>query len=265
MKKALALFLITSIILSGCSLFRRKAKDSNEPDPSASRISEPVNLIDVSQRPYLSITPSANGRELTLSVGSLAKDASEAEYELEYQSGDLLQGAFGSFDFSSATLPASKEILLGSCSAGGACTYHENVTGGTLTMKFEGDETYAVKTEWRFIKSADADGQYSSRDGRFQIEAGTLLDRNSYIVVMNTSGLPSPSDRSLLAGPYGIFPSGNLPNSGEIELTVRLSEAGESATIIGWDGEDWVEFDTTIEDSSATATVDLLSTYIVVQ
>ncbi len=262
MKKTLLLlsiFVIT-LSLSGCSLFKKKkTAEATKKAP----INEPVNVIDTTLRPFVSLVPSSNGRNITLNIDTLPKKAAEMEYELEYQAGTLLQGAFGSIDLSS--IPTSTDILLGSCSAGGACSYHEDVKGGSLTMKFRADENYALKTEWRYIPTNEADGQFSSRDSKLQIQAGKVLDKTPYVIVMQTSGLPSEIDGQVIAGPYGIFTSGNLPQDQTVEVSVRLSEDSQTATIHGWDGSSWQSFDTTVADKTATAEVDLMSVYVVTQ
>ena len=260
-KSALILILV-SLTLPACSLFKKK---TSEPvAKTKSGITEPVNIIDVGQRPHLTITPNTSGRELTLAIAAINKSATEAEYELEYQSGDLLLGAFGSFDIDTAKLPLTKDILLGSCSAGGSCTYHENVQGGTLTMKFSGgDDTYAIKTEWRFIPTKGASGLFSSRDSKFQMNAGKLLDTSGFVIVMDTSGLPATIEGELLSEPYGLYPASGLPKKGTAELKIRLKEDVTSATIHGYDGTKWVSFDTTVADKTASATVDFFPAYIV--
>lgn len=262
MKKLLTLALLLLVItnVSGCRLFRRQQAEA-EPTPKPA-INEPVNVIPVTERPYLSLVPRNDGRELTLRLGELRKPATEMEYELEYQSGTLLQGAFGELDLT-GTAPFSTEILLGSCSAGGSCSYHEDVTGGTITSKYRGEENYALKDEWRFQATADAEGMFSSRDGKFQLDAGTALNRSAYVIVMQTAGLPSEIEGELLAGPYGVFPSNGLPQTGSGELLIRLNEDSQTATILGWDGSEWVEFETSVDGREATATVDLLEVYVV--
>lgn len=258
MKLKFFVFTLIALSLTGCSLFKKKPDPSPTPKPA---INEPVNVIDVSQRPYINLTPRNDGREVTLTLHNLPKPATEMEYELEYQAGTLLQGAFGSVDLSSPNFPLDTKILLGSCSAGGACSYHEDVQGGTLILKFRAEANYALKDEWRYQPTADADGAFSSRDSKFQLETEDL-DNSNYVIIMQTSGLPESIDGTLLAGPYGLSASSGLPSDGVGELSLRLSEDLNTATIYGYNGSEWIAFDTAVEEKVATAQVDLLGVYI---
>lgn len=228
-------------------------------------VNEPVNVISLSERPYISLVPRADGKELTFNLATLPKSATEMEYELEYQAGTLLQGAFGSVDFSTEKPPVSKKILLGSCSAGGACSFHEDVQGGTITMKFRGEPNYALKDEWRFLPTKGAKGQFASRDSKFQITAAKTLDSSAFIVIMQTSGLPKEAPGEVVAGPYGIYPSAGLPSKGVIDISMRLSAESETATIYGWDGSSWVKFDTKLAEKVASSTVTPLSVFVAVK
>ncbi len=247
------------LLLPGCSFFRKKTSDPQEKEP----ITALINVIDLADRPYITLAPRADGRELTLSLHSLPKQASETEYELEYQAGTLLQGAFGTFDLTS-DLPVTQKILLGSCSAGGACSFHQDVQGGTLTLKFRGPENYALKLDWRFIDAKAADGLFSSRDSKLQLDVGTALDQADYVVIMQTSGLPQQKEGEIISGPYGLFTPDDLPPDTTVNLTLRLSQAAPDATILGWDETKWVKFDTSVDEKTATAEVDLLPVYIAV-
>ncbi len=73
---------------------------------------EPVNQIPVTERPFAQILPRSDGREVTIIVDQY-QTSSEVEYELEYQAGTLLQGAFGTIDFTTENPPVKRNIFLG--------------------------------------------------------------------------------------------------------------------------------------------------------
>lgn len=225
-------------------------------------ITQPVNIIDVAQRPYITLVPRNDGREIALAVVSLNKPATEVEFELEYNAGNMIQGAFGSIDLTTGS--GEYDVLLGSCSAGGTCSFHEDVTGGDATLNFIGDDDYAVKINWRLQEAARAQGQYGTSDQRFQVEGSNIFNRSAFVIVSETSGPPSPVEGELLAGPYGIFPSNGIGVTDEVTVNIRLAEEVESATILGWDGSDWVELETTVDGRTATTTGLAYSTYVVV-
>ena len=260
MKKILILLTIT-LSFAGCSLFKKKDKTPEKKPP----IDEPVNIIETSERPYTTLTPkqSGGGWQLLLAINTLPKDADELEYDLEYQSGTLLQGVFDSIDFSSDPVPTEKAILLGTCSTGGKCSYHEDITSGTTILRFRGPQNYVLKNEWRFFETKEADGQFSSQDGKFQLEAGKVLNSSKAVIVTQTSGLPELPEGKLLSEPYALLATSGLPK-GTATLTMRASEESENMLILGWDGEAWQEFEPETKGKQAVAEVDLLESYVLV-
>jgi hypothetical protein len=253
---------ILLVIVGGIYMF---TKDNTKSNPEAEKtlkkrtISEPVNIIDLEDRPYIVIKPNSDGRNLTIEVDAIKKDSTEMEYELEYKSGSLQQGVFGSIDLS--TVPSFTKQLMGSCSAGGACTYHENVTGGSLVTRFLAEENYALKTEWRYIENLDNETQMSSSDAKFQLDSDSLA-KVKIAIIGDSSGLPEKTKGTVVSTPYFLA---TIPSvTGTAELTMRASEEGD-LKIMGWDGSEWTEFTGTVDGKSITATVDLMKAYVVVK
>jgi len=250
------------VLAIGGGVIYSKMKTTAEPvaQPQAKKKkAEPVNVLAVDQRPYIKIVPAADGRNISLVVSSLKKPATEAEYELEYQAGSQLQGAFGLLKLDS--LPAEFKILLGSCSAGGACTYHENVIGGTLLTKFTGPENYALKSEWRYSDNRAKATAISSTDAKFQLESPEFKNHR-FLIVFNSPGYPEGLSGTPVSDPYSLSSSTSLTGQGT--LTMRAAEEGEF-TIMGWNGTAWKSFTTTSDGKSATAPVELLELYVLVK
>lgn len=248
------------LIGGGVFAFTKFSGGSNpttQEESSKKKRVEALNEIPLEDRPYVTIAPEGT-RNLTLTVESLNKPATSMEYELEYQAGSLLQGAFGQLDLDS--LPVEADILLGSCSAGGACTYHEDVKGGSLLLRFEGDERYALKQDWKYIQERGATA-VSSKDAKFQLESDGLASSN-VIIIYNSPGFPRGLEGTPVSDAYSLQTSSTLSGSGE--LTMRATEEG-TLTIMGWDGSSWNEFDTTVDGKTATADVELMELYIVVK
>lgn len=263
-KKFLPWILISLVVIGGgvfaYTRFRSRPAVENEAVSQKKRIQEPVNQIPVAERPYITISPQADGHNITLAVETLKLAADEVEYELEYQAGSLLQGAFGQFELS--TIPAREQILLGSCSAGGACSYHEDVKGGSLLTRFTGEEvTYALKSRWKYIINSDRETSFSSQDAKFQLESDDLA-RQSYLVIFNTAGYPEGLDAEPVSELYSLTSVSSLNGSGE--LSIRAEEEGQ-LLIMGYDGQDWVEFETSVDGKTATAEVELLELYTVIK
>lgn len=223
------------------------------------KVLEPVNVIPVEERPYISIRPEGDGRNLTVMVNEVKKKATEVDYELEYSTGNLKQGVFGNMKLDK--LPAENRQLMGSCSAGGACTYHKDVTGGTLITRFSGTENYAIQSEFKYIENKDKEDAFSSTDAKFQIK-GAELAKLAYAIIMNNSGYPEGLKGTLNSDTYSFQTSSAL--SSELELTMRGNEEGE-LKIMGYDGTKWVEFKGTVDGKSITAKVKPMKLYVVVK
>lgn len=224
------------------------------------RVAQPVNVIPVSERPYVRVEPNADGRNVTLAFIELKKPADSAEYTLEYQAGTLLQGVFGTFDLSE--LPFSDTKLLGSCSAGGSCTYHEDVQGGTLLIELVGSEPYALKSDWRYIENTSRDTAASSRDAKFQIEADGLA-RVGYVVIYNSPGYPGTLEGEPVSGVYAVAPSGTV--AGPVTLSIRADQSGE-LRLFGWDSAEWSELEASVNDKTIQSEHETLyDAYVVVQ
>ncbi len=257
----LGLIVILGGIVGAAMLFRKPVEKGPVATPTPPP--ERVNIIPVEERPYAFLTPSVNGRTLTLTVGSLKKDAGEGEYELDYQFGNNLQnGAYGRIDIED--LPGAKyDILLGSCSAGGKCSYDEDVTGGSLLLRFEDPEKYVLKNEWAFIENADKETLFSSRDAKFSIE-GTRLSTVPFAVILQTPGLPEIVDQGLLSDGYAVRFATKV--TGSVTVQMRLKEDVSDAQMLGWDGTAWVQLETTVEEKIATAeSSTVYEAYVVVQ
>lgn len=265
MKKSVIAAIVVGILILGTAgvfAWRMLSKPTDTANPDQTdkkRRVEAVNTIELAARPYVSIEPFADGRNLSLTVHSVGKAADSVEYELEYQAGSLLQGAFGQLALES--LPVTEKILLGSCSAGGSCTYHEDVKGGSLLLRFEGPERYALKQDWRYFINSQRESEFSSRDAKFQI-ASPNLSRQSYVVIYNSPGHPAGLSGQAVSEPYSLSTSSKL--DGTATVTMRAQEEGP-LKIMGWNGSSWQEFETSTDGKTATAQVDLLPLYIVIK
>lgn len=262
LKKVIPLVLAAIILIGGGVFAFSKIKGDDkqaEETPKKQRLQLPENTIPVEERPYLKISPHADGRNISLEILEVKKAANAVEYELEYQAGSLLQGAFGEFDLSS--LPATEQILLGSCSAGGACTYHEDVQGGTLRTQYDGPEPYALKSRWKYIINSDREPAHSSQDAMFQIESPALANQ-SYLIIFNTAGFPEGLTGTPVSEFYSVTAANTL--TGTADLTIRSQEEGE-LTIVGYDGSEWHEFETETDGKMASASVDLMELYLVIK
>lgn len=255
----LGMVLVGSLMLSGC---RRSPQGKPEPTPRVRKADVNVNQEPIANRPYVHLSPRNDGHAVTLRLVEVKKQAKELEYEIEYNSGSLVQGAFGEIDLSEK-LPISKEILLGSCSTGGKCTFNAYVTGGTMTLRF-GNPDYTLKNEWSFIEIPKSGGVFTSRDARFTVDATKAKLKTGNVIVFQSPGYPGTLDTEVISGPYAV--GLNVPVSTNVTTSVRVPSDAVAATLLGWDGKAWVTLSSKITaDKMLTYTGKLMESYVVVK
>lgn len=245
---------------------------NKKPEPAVKdrpKVQEAVNAAPLAERIYATLGFAAEsrhpaGRELTLTVAE-AKGASKIEYELEYQAGTLVQAGLGSISPAGEEAPYKRDILLGSCSAGGACSYSQDVLGGTLLLRFKDSAVGNLKGEWNFYEPGN-DGKFGSRDAKFQVEAGKL--RNAFVIISQTLGLPPAFAESygvakeVVAGPYHVETTATA--TGEMAATIRLAKEGV-ATLWHWDGRMYREIPAEVEGKTLTTKLKERGTYLVTE
>lgn len=227
--------------------------------PPSKKPKKAVNLIPLEERPYVSIQPLQARNMLEVTIHDLKKAAKSVEITLEYdRNKGVLDAVLNSFTLDKT--PLVEQMFLGSKSAGGATTYHDDVIGGTVTLDFS-DEDYALEVPWRYDDTKTSYDALSTTDGKFQITFEKPL-KASKVLVMQSPGLPIEAKGKVLSGPYFVGVVGVLPDDNAAEVKLRLSEESSSATIYGLDGEEWVKYETTTDGKTATAKGKLVTTYI---
>lgn len=238
------------------------------------KIEEPVNTVPIEERVYTTLEILRDGqkplgKELSLTIAD-SKGAETIEYSLEYQAGTSVQGGVGTVFPSKENAPYKVPILLGSCSAGGACSYHEGVKGGTLLLRFKGSQIGNLKGEWSYY-APNNDGKYSSRDGKFQLIASEL--KGSYTLIAQTMGLPEKIKGEIISGPYNLDTTGvKGMKIKDANLSMRLAEDMPNVRLLWCDasgaeysGSKCKEVASSIKDKTLTATINSLGTYLVVK
>jgi hypothetical protein len=214
----------------------------------------PVNVIPVSERPFVTLTPDASGRYLNLGMDKLTTTEGTMEYELVYQTIEGDQGAFGRINLKTEKQPIDKPLLLGSKSAGGAVTYYPGVSGGSIALTW--GET-KIKENFNFLRFDPTDPVINSVDGRLTYTLTTkALKKDDVIVTMKTSGLPAglpAQNAQLLAGPYAVL-TPTAPK-GTVTLSIQLP-AGEhvNPTIYELAAGKWSKLKTTLKGDTVSAT-----------
>lgn len=256
-----AIFVVLiAIVLAGgwwlISSFNQPQETQTPAETRRRRSTLPINELEYSLRPVVTLEPDGI-RNILVTIQELKKTADSADYTLEYQTGELLQGATGKPVFDQ--LPTQDEVFLGSCSAGGACTFHEDIRGGTLEMEFLGEDPYLLKADWRYIENPTQ--EVASQDAKFQLSA-EQLSRQTRFLVFNGFGYPSGVEGEVISQPYNIAGTSEL--TGSAELSIRADQDGPTA-ILGWDGQAWQRFEGQTDGKTITAQVELLPIYVAVK
>lgn len=257
--KILALVVSAGLILSGCGKSSSPTA-TPAPTPKPRKVDKNVNVEPVENRPYVRLEPREDGKAVTLTIVEVKKAAEDAEYEIEYNAGSLVQGAFGAID-SLKTLPIKKEILLGSCSTGGKCTYNTDVTGGDLTLRF-GNPDYTLKSEWSFTEGATKLKTLSSRDAKFTLDISKAKSTTSTVIIHLAPGYPGTLTGKVIAGPYLVAPFEKI--SGSVTASIRLPLDATDGKLMAWDGKAWKDWASSTKDKVVTGTGAMSEAFVVV-
>lgn len=261
MKKYLPIIIVLVLlfIVGGIFIFLR-GKKPTEPPKIPEKLAPEWTL---EERPYITLTPREDGREFKMRIEGV-KDTKLVDYELIYFSNEISRGVTGSIDLGGGTM-IEKDLLLGSCSKN-VCKYDENVTEGSLSLRFQNSEGKVRKYELAFHLQKGEDGQVglTSGDGNFSFQG--KLPADQYYLTLYTVGLPGQVQGKLVAGPYGIFTGASQKTTGKINL--KPSEATEKVKVFGWDSinKTWKEYQEGLKMSEKVISVEvnLLTTFIAV-
>ncbi|MBI4058723.1 hypothetical protein HY404_00630 [Candidatus Microgenomates bacterium] len=223
MKSYLPIFLlilgVLVVAIAGFSIFNLRSKDTT---PSTDEVVVPTIPL-----PYVALTPDGVGQELTLSVTGIDSAVATLDYELVYNTAaGVLQGVPGSVSVSGKS-SLERKLTLGTCSSG-VCRYDKGVKDITLTLRLRNSSGKVLAKVATGVSLLSKTKKLASTDDKFSL----TLDKTptGFYVVMQTSGLPSESSGTVVAGPYGVFTSGSSSQRGKI-TTVGIWQV--------WDGNKW--------------------------
>lgn len=243
-------------------LFKPGKKAVTVNQPPTKKMDE-INKLAIADRPFVTLVPREDGKEVKMTIDRV-KAADQVEYEMEYQTDSLIQGVFGTIDFTKEPVPVSKDLLFGSCSKG-KCRYDEGVTGGSLTMRFEGNTPFALKSDFNLQQQFDRDGRFVSRDSKATLDVGkTGLPNNTFVIVAGTMGLPADVSGEIIAGPYS-FLSAASPVLKSATLTIQSKDDLTGAKLMFWNGKVYSELKASVTDGKISASVTGLGTFLVVK
>lgn len=219
MKKYLPFILLglgIVILLVAFFVMRKPKGDIDEAE-------EAVAEIALSDRPVVSLTPSADGHWLKLFVEKIVINAVSMDYELLYKLPDgRTQGVPGTVKLDGQE-SIERDLLLGSESSG-KFRYDEGVENGTLTLRFRNEKGKLIgklSTDFKLLTNVS---EITSPDGEFTFDLASTSD--DYFVVMGSFGVYEMPDTEIVLGPYGLFSA-----SGDL--------AGTTNDFKYWNGTSW--------------------------
>lgn len=260
MKKNLKIVLIVLIalgLIGGGAFFLFKAKKPVEEIAAPKLEGVPIETT-LEERPYVTLTPRTDGHELTLEISRI-KNAQTIEYELVYFSAGLSRGVIGSIDLDGEAA-VERKLLLGTCSRN-VCKYDEDITEGTLTLRFRAPD--GVRKFIADFNLQQGDETLTSIDGNFQLKG--KFSPTTFYLTMSTIGLPKEIEGQPANEIYGVFTVGSKTiKSGVVNLT--LNEENPDVVLYSWDGKQWQpeEEDFEIDGKTVSASVDQLATFVAV-
>lgn len=251
------------VALIGIGVFAMSKKNGSgaapTPTPTKKKVSKPVNQIPYEERPYVVMAPTV-GREVDVTVVTVPKPADSVEYLAEYQYGTSLGGNEQFIDLKKG-LPGTKEFALYSRSAGGKTSYEEDVMGGTLRLDFSGQNDYSLEQEWKYIDNKNKDTTFTTKDEKFSVSSKDLASVR-YAILYNSPGLPAALEGTKVSEVF-TYKGTSIPTSKKFDISIETTGNGE-VSIMGWDGKAWKSYPAELNSGKATANVDVLEAYVVV-
>lgn len=210
MKKFLPLLILFSaILLSGC---QKKSNDSKSlEDQQAAGTRLVINQLDQNRRPFTVLSQHSSGKLLAFYLENTS-NIKGATVDLEYLSGDLLKGVKSTLE-SPIKDPYAQSFLLGSCSAGGKCSFDRDLISGSLKLKLKIDgesDIHVLKGDYSFVN-----GETTTTDGRVTYSP---QGNSTGQILMNTLGLPKKLESKLELYPIAITTINNQPIKGELTI-----------------------------------------------
>jgi hypothetical protein len=220
----LILFIIGLGVVTAALVFIIKGRQKEKVKEETASLRE----IPLEERPIVTLTPSKDGHWLTLKIEKIKIEAASLDYELLYKLPDgRTQGVPGTIKLDGQKT-IERELLLGSESSG-KFRYDEGVEKGTLTLRFrdkKGKLVVKFSTEFRLLSDTS---KIISADGKFSVKLPKRT--KTFLVVMETFGIPDRAPGKVLVGPYGIFSSSDKSISGKVELP--------GGSVYRWTGSKW--------------------------
>lgn len=231
-----------------------------------------ITDIELSKRPYVTLTPTADGAEIIISIENMGA-FDRIEYELTYQADNptapgtkIERGATGT-DINTKDAKYKKDILLGTASRG-VKNPDRGITEGKLSLHlFKGDTQYDSNSPWDLVQAGAIPSTISDRSANLSLKV-PALGKNYWVILADTVGVPKGGtfDIKNVSFPiYGAFSiDGAFPQAANLTLKSDVS----SPTLFAYNLADssWQKVDSQYLASSKTltASVNSFATFVIV-
>lgn len=185
-------------------------------------------VLSDDQKPYISLTPQADGHRLNLKISNIPESIKEIEYDLIYTAKDenieIEKGVGGTAKIEGTSM--DRELLLGteSCTSGCKYKYDEGITGGTLSLSFITADGQSASYEAPFVLLTSADIKskgLSLETENFSIKASISSKSDYFVLIKNFKPV------------YSVFSSGN--GSGKVSSITPSTVTKKDTTVITGD------------------------------
>jgi len=233
---------------------------------------EDISKIEISKRPYVTLTPTSDGAEILISIENMDY-FDKIEYELTYLAdnpqiaGEKLERGSTGIDINTKEPKYKKSILLGTASRG-TRSPDKGITDGKLTLHlFRQDTEYQSETNWDLFNEGAKTKQIEDRSNKFAITLPSL-GKDYYIIIADTVGIPRnaefDSNKAVLPI-YGIF-SVAPDFKSSAKVTIKISSNAQSPQLYSFNSKDekWQKLESESNDSEISTSTNSFSTFVVV-
>jgi hypothetical protein len=220
-------FVVMVIAVYFLFIFQAGPKELKE-DDTVGEVKD-ISEIALSDKPYVSLTPTADGAEIIISVERMSY-FDRIEYELTYladdptRQGEKIQRGSTGTDVNTKDEKYKKSILLGTASRG-VRSPDRGVADGKLIMHMiKGDVEYLSETEWSLFETGASDMEISDSRDKIKLDVAATLGKTYWVILADTIGVPPSFDKDIetvvtpVYGTFSVAPKFTSPATLTLEL-----------------------------------------------
>lgn len=263
-------FIVILVVIYFLFIFQ-KSQEGPELETTSSEIRQ-AQEVELSQRPFVTLTPTSDGAEVIISIENMGSFDS-IEYELIYQADNptipgtkIQRGATGT-DINTKDPKYKKSILLGTASRG-VRSPDRGVTDGKLTLHlFDGEIEFQSETPWELKLLGSTASVIEDATGNFKLNI-PALGKDYWLILADTVGVPPDakfSQEDVILPIYGVF-SIAPPLKTPAKLKLKVGEKIDSLSLYSYNNKDssWIKSSSDYNSSTReiTASVSDFATFV---